>query len=105
VAVAVAGAHADRGEAEVDVAPAQREQLAHAEAGQCGGEEDRAVLVRLGRAHEREDLLKRIDVDVRATHDGLSVNVAHRVLAQSPDAAGALEDAVQQDEQLVDGAV
>ena len=45
VALAEACRNADRRVGEVDVAPAQRDELAAAQAGECRGEEDRCVLI------------------------------------------------------------
>jgi hypothetical protein len=42
---------------EVDVAPAQRDQLATAQTREGGRDVDRGVLLAAGRAHEREYLL------------------------------------------------
>jgi hypothetical protein len=57
LAVGEVGAHADGLAGEVDVAPAQREELAAAQSGEGGGEEDGGVLVVAGGADERVDLL------------------------------------------------
>ena len=45
------------------VAPAQRDELAAAQAGERGGEEDRRVLLVVGGAHQRHDLRGREDVE------------------------------------------
>ena len=63
-AVVVAPHHADRLGLEVDVADAEREELAETEPGEGGRQEERAVLLSLGRADERPHLLGRVEVVV-----------------------------------------
>ena len=62
-AVGVAGRHADVLTREVDLAPAESDQLALPQAGEGRGEEERGVLLVLGGTDERQDLLGREDVD------------------------------------------
>src|SRR4051812_15625691 len=66
VALAVARRDADRRVGEVDVAPAQRDQLPAPQAGERGGQEDRGVLLALGRTHQGEDLLGRVELQLAA---------------------------------------
>jgi hypothetical protein len=103
--VGVAGADADGLEREVDVAPAEREQLAHPEAGEGGREEDRSVLGRVRVADERQDLLGRVDVDRDAAPARLLLDAGHRVRRQPVLLASALQHPMEDREQLVDRAV
>jgi hypothetical protein len=90
----IAGTDPDDMRREVDVAPAQRPQLAHAQPGECRDDEDRGVLVIDGRVSEGIDLLGREDVDVATRRLGVALNLRCRVERQSPDSACPLEDAV-----------
>jgi hypothetical protein len=56
---------AKRALGEVDVAPPQRDDLAAAQAGERGGQEDRGVLLVVGGTHQRPDLLRRVEVEAR----------------------------------------
>ncbi|MDQ6806841.1 MAG: hypothetical protein M3065_18200 [Actinomycetota bacterium] len=49
---------------------------------------------------ERKDLLRGEDVDIAAAGQGRLLDLAHGVLSQAIDLAGALEDPVQDDECL-----
>ena len=91
---------------EVAVSPAQGDELALAQPGERGQEEQRAVLLVIGMADEREDLVGREDVDpARRRCRARAVDVAHRVGVELPDAAGALHKAVEDDDDLLLGAV
>ena len=75
-ALGVARGHADVSAREVDVAPAQCDELAAAQAGEGGGEVDRGVLLGRGGADERHDVLGREDVDVGAVRLDRLLDVA-----------------------------
>ena len=100
LALGVAGAHADHLAGEVDVAPAQSEQLAAAQAGERSGEEDRGVLLGRGRADQRHHLLGREHLDVTAAARRRLRDVGGRVQPQAIELARPLEDAVHQNERL-----
>ncbi len=55
----------DRAPAEIDVAPAQRKDLPHPQAGKGRGVEDRRILLILRHAHQRQDLLRPQDLNLR----------------------------------------
>jgi hypothetical protein len=59
----------DRARREVDVAPAQCHELAAAQAGEGGGQEQRRVLLGRRGARERVDLLGRVEVKARRVVD------------------------------------
>jgi hypothetical protein len=59
-------AHTYREAGEVDIAPTQREQLAETQAGERGGQEQSAILIRRGRADQRPHLLGAEHLDVAA---------------------------------------
>ena len=102
----VARGHADVLAREVDVAPAQRDELALAQSGERGQEEQRAVLLVVGVPHEREDLVGREHVDAaRRRRRARAVDVAHRVGVELPDAARTLHEPVEDDDDLLLGAV
>ena len=63
-----------------------------------------AVLLVGGGAHERVDLLGRVELDLGAFGHGQALDVGHRVVRQLPDLARALEDAVEQDDHLLQAA-
>jgi hypothetical protein len=86
---------------EVDVAPAKGPQLTHAKPGKRGHDEDGRVLLAVGRAGERINLLGRKDVDVAARRLRVAFDLSRRVEREAPDPCGALEDAVQDHEDLV----
>jgi hypothetical protein len=82
---------------EVDVAPAQREQLALAQTGVGGHAEDRRVL-RVGRVRrEQLDLVGLVGLELARVDDARALHEVGRggVPLEPPHAAGALEDAVQ----------
>jgi hypothetical protein len=60
---------------EVEVAPAQRDELASPKAGERGGKLDRGVLFGCRGAHERHHVLGREHVDVRRVWTGFSRSV------------------------------
>ncbi len=91
-AVGDARAHADVRAGEVDVAPAQGDELAAAQAGERGGEEDRGVLLAVGGADEGHDLFGCEDVDVGGAALDRLLEVADRVERQLVLLAGALPD-------------
>ncbi len=67
--------HADERVGEVDVAPAQGNELAAPQAGDGRREEDRRVLLRRRRAYQRKHLLGREDVEVDASWLAEAVDV------------------------------
>jgi hypothetical protein len=74
---------ADRALDEVDVAPAQGDELAAAQPRKAGGEEQRSVLLGGGRAGERVDLLWRVEVKARrVVADADAVDVGDGVVRQ-----------------------
>ncbi len=90
---------------EVDVADAECEDFAHAEAGERGHEEDRGVLLCESGPHERVDFLRRVEVEVLgAVDDRESLDVAGGVRGEPVRAAGALEDRVENRDELLCGA-
>jgi hypothetical protein len=83
-------------------APAQRDELAAAQARECGGEEDRRVLlVRCG-VHHGEHLLGRVELQLAAGGVDLTglLDVADRVDRQPVALACALDDAEQHGQDL-----
>jgi hypothetical protein len=68
---------------EVDVAPAQREQLAAAQAREGGGEVDGGVLVVGGAADDGVDLLASVHVVVAGVADGVALDAVDRLAAMS----------------------
>lgn len=79
LAVGEVAAHADGLAGEVDVAPAQREQLAAPQTGQSGGEDDGGVLVVGGATDDGVDLLTRTHVVVAGVADGVALDAVDRV--------------------------
>ncbi len=81
-------AHADAAGGPVDVLPAQREQLALAQTGHRGGEEDRAVerveLARAGVLDERVDLVEREETDLVGLRGGGQVDARAGVGGRPP---------------------
>jgi hypothetical protein len=77
------------------VAPTEGDQLAAAEAGESGSEEDRGVLLRLGRADECPDLLHREDLDRGRRLIARLLDLGHRVVAELVYAARALEHSLR----------
>src|SRR4051812_4960648 len=94
----VAPAHANRLTGEVEVAPRECEKLAHSQAGERSREEQRSVLLRSRRAHERVDFLRRERIDVRRDPDARALHIGHGISRQTPDAHGPAETAVQYDQ-------
>ena len=78
----VAGGDPQRLRREVHIAPAHREQLPHAQARKGAGQKQSAVLPVSRGAHERVDLLGRVELDVGALGHGQSLDVGHRVMRQ-----------------------
>lgn len=101
-AVRVAGVNLDRLPVEVDLAPAKRKQLAHAQAGERGGQEHPGVLLARRRAHEPPHFLAAVDVDVDPLLARLLLDLRHRVRRKPVELARPLEDAVQHRQDLVD---
>ena len=93
-----ADAHARGGE--VDVSPAESDELAAAEAGERGREEDRRVLLGLGRPDEGPDLLGGEDLDGGRLAEAGLLDVGHRVVAELVDPTSAFEHAVEDREDL-----
>src|SRR5439155_16665271 len=93
-------ADADRVRREVDVAPAQGDQLAATQPGERRGEEQRCVLFARRRAHQRHDLLGREDLDVTAAPLRGLLDIGDRVDVEAVDLARSLEDAVHEHERL-----
>ena len=105
VAVGVAGSDADGRAGEVDVSPAQRDELALAEAGERGGEEDRGVLLGLGGADERHDLLRGEDLDLGSRGGAGLLDVGDRVEREAVELSGSLHAAVEDGDRLLSRAV
>jgi hypothetical protein len=97
-------AHADRLAWEVDVAPAQRAQLAAPEAGEGCGEVDRAVLVVGGAADDGVDLFAAIDVVVAGVADGVALDAVDRVRGDELAALDVAQDRAEHHEDLAGGA-
>ena len=87
---------------EVDLAPPQRQQLAHAQARKGGGEQDCPLHLARRRADERAYLRRRQHVDVRPLAYARSLHERHRVGRKPIDLHRALEDSVQNDQVLLD---
>src|SRR5436305_504249 len=80
--------------AEVDVAPAQRQQLAEPQSSERGGEEDRRVLLGGRSADQRHDLLRREHLEIAAALQRWLLDLSCRVHRQPPDLLRALEDSM-----------
>jgi hypothetical protein len=105
VAVRVARADADRRAGEVDVSPAQRVPLALAETREGGGEVERGVLLGVGGAHLRHDLLGREDVDLGTQGGAGLLDVGDRIGRQAVELARPLHDAVEDRDRLLARAI
>jgi hypothetical protein len=105
VAVRVAGSDANGGAGEVDVSPAERDELALAEAGECCGEEDRCVLLGVRRSDESHDLLGREDLDLRLGRGARLLHVGDRIGRQAIQLPRSLHDAVEDRDRLLPRAI
>ncbi len=96
-----ASAHSNDRPCEVHIAPAHRAQLPHPHPGERRCHVERRVLV-VGRGpRERMDLLRREDLDVAAVALRVAFDLCDRIQRQSPNLPRPLEDAVQDDEDLI----
>jgi hypothetical protein len=105
MAVGVARSHADRAAREVDVAPAECDELALPQTSECRSQVDRAVLLGIPGSDECHDLLGREYVDVGAGRGSRLLDVGDWVGREAKALAGSLHDAVEDDDRLLARAI
>lgn len=95
----------DRATSEVDVPPAQREQLPHPQSGERGRVEDRRVLLGLRRPDQGQHLLRAQHVDLRGAAHPRALDHVGGVAGQAVNLHRSLEDRAKADEILLAGPV
>jgi hypothetical protein len=96
----IASTHPDQRPGEVDVAPAQRDQLTATKTCERGGHEDRGVLHARRGSNESMHLLGGEHVDPVAAGQRRLLDLSDRVRRKRPDLLRAAEDPVQQHQRL-----
>jgi hypothetical protein len=94
----------DQALAEVDVGPAERAELAHAQAGERCRDVDGTVELRSVRMRHGVHLLRCQHVELTRAPDRDTLGVLRRIRCDPALALGTLEDPVEQHEDLLDGA-
>jgi hypothetical protein len=89
---------------EVAVPHAQREDLPASQSREGRRQEDGAVLLVGRHAHDRPNLLRAVEVEAARVCGREALDIVHRVRGEAVGLAGALEDPVQDRDQLVRGA-